>query len=129
MKLSLPREKLPIGIQTIAKLREQGCYYGDKTRLALDLINQGSNYFLSRPRHFGKSLLLETLAEMFEGNQSLFAGLYADAHWDWTVKYPVIRLSFGAGVLRNREELDEKVHNLLRINLQALGVQWLRIVP
>ena len=123
MNPPLPKKKLPIGIQTFAKLREQGCYYVDKTRLALELITQGSYYFLSRPRRFGKSLLLDTLAELFEGNQPLFAGLYADGHWDWLVRYPVIRISFGGGVLRNRAELDAKVRSLLRINQQALGLQ------
>jgi len=123
MKLPLSKKKLPIGIQTFAKLREQDCYYVDKTRMALDLINQGSYYFLSRPRRFGKSLLLDTLAELFEGNRPLFEGLYADTHWDWGKHYPVIRLSFGGGVLRSREELDAKIRSLLRINQQGLGVQ------
>ena len=123
MKLPLPRKKLPIGIQTFREIREEGYYYVDKTGFALRLMNEGKYYFLSRPRRFGKSLLLDTLAELFEGNRPLFAGLYADALWDWTIKYPVIRLSFGAGVLRNRDELDEKIRSLLRINLQALGIQ------
>jgi len=129
MNLPLPRKKLPIGIQTFAKLREQGCYYVDKTRMALDLIDQGSYYFLSRPRRFGKSLLLDTLAELFEGNRSLFAGLYADAHWDWTIKYPVIRISFADGVLRDREELDRRIRDLLRQNRKALGLQRPNAVP
>ena len=116
MNLPLPRKKLPLGIQTFAKLREQGCYYVDKTRMALDLIDQGGYYFLSRPRRFGKSLLLDTLAELFEGNRSLFEGLYANARWDWSVKYPVIRISFGGGVLRSRDGLDAKIRSLLRIS-------------
>jgi len=123
MKLPLPRKKLPIGIQTFREIREEGYYYVDKTGFALRLMDEGKYYFLSRPRRFGKSLLLDTLAELFEGNRPLFAGLYADAHWDWTIQYPVIRLSFGGGVLRNRDELDAKTRSLLRINLQALGVQ------
>jgi hypothetical protein len=73
----MTRLKLPIGIQTFAKLREDGCYYVDKTGFALRLIEQGTHYFLSRPRRFGKSLLLDTLAELFAGNQALFQGLYA----------------------------------------------------
>jgi predicted AAA+ superfamily ATPase len=63
---------LPIGIQTFAKLREDDCYYVDKTPLALRLIEEGSVYFLSRPRRFGKSLFLDTLKELFEGHQALF---------------------------------------------------------
>lgn len=63
---ALLRPKLPIGIQSFAKLREQNCYYVDKTALAMQLIDSGTYYFLSRPRRFGKSLFLDTLREMFE---------------------------------------------------------------
>ena len=63
-----PRKKLPIGIQTLSKIIEGGHYYVDKTGLALQLINSGQYYFLSRPRRFGKSLFLDTLKEIFEGN-------------------------------------------------------------
>ncbi|MFM2317871.1 MAG: hypothetical protein RLZZ215_492, partial [Pseudomonadota bacterium] len=91
----LPRKKLPIGIQTLSQIREGNYYYVDKTPLALDLVNQGKHYFLSRPRRFGKSLFLDTLKELFEGNQALFKGLAAEQTWDWSVKYPVLRFSFG----------------------------------
>ncbi len=127
--MSLPKMKLPIGIQTFVKLREQGCYYVDKTPMALDMIAQGSYYVLSRPRRFGKSLLLDTQAELFEGNRSLFAGLYADDHWDWGKRYPVIRLSFGGGVLRNRDELDRRIRDLLRQNREALALLRPSAVP
>lgn len=70
----------------------------DKTRIALQLIEQGSHIFLSRPRRFGKSLFMDTLKELFEGNAALFKGLYAGQHWDWTVKHPVLRFSFGGEV-------------------------------
>ncbi|MBV5298490.1 MAG: ATP-binding protein [Rhodoferax sp.] len=119
----LPRRKLPLGIQTFAKLREEGCYYVDKTAHAMRLIDSGSYYFLSRPRRFGKSLFLDTLKEMFEGNQALFAGLAAATQWDWSKKYPVIRISFGSGVLRNREELDQSIRETMRLNRQTLGLQ------
>ncbi len=105
----MQRKKLPIGIQTFAKLRKQGCYYVDKTPFALQLIEQGSYYFLSRPRRFGKSLFLDTLKELFEGNQALFKGLYAEKHWDWSVKYPVLRLSLGAGMVKTPKDLDELI--------------------
>ncbi|MDY0302139.1 MAG: AAA family ATPase, partial [Trichlorobacter sp.] len=88
----MQRKKLPIGIQTFSEIREDDTYYYvDKTPLALKLINQGKYYFLSRPRRFGKSLFLDTLKELFEGNAALFTGLYAEKHWDWSVKYPVLR--------------------------------------
>jgi len=116
------KKNLPIGIQTFAKLREQGCYYVDKTPLALRLISEGSYYFLSRPRRFGKSLLIDTLAELFEGNQKLFDGLYAQDHWDWSKRFPVIRISFADGVLRNRAELDQRIGEILHDNAQRLGI-------
>ncbi|GAB1387801.1 ATP-binding protein [Melaminivora sp.] len=116
------RKKLPIGIQTFAKIRGGDYYYVDKTALALKLIDAGSHYFLSRPRRFGKSLFLDTLAELFEGNESLFRGLQCHGRWDWTQRYPVIRLSFGAGRLERREQLDIRIHDLLRVNAERLGL-------
>ena len=119
-----PRRKLPIGIQNFAKIREEAenYYYVDKTGIAVDLIDQGSYYFLSRPRRFGKSLFLDTLKELFEGNQKLFKCLAADARWDWSIKYPVIRISFGSGVLQNREQLDQRIRDILRVNRVDLNL-------
>lgn len=110
---ALPRRKLPIGIQTFREIREEGHYYVDKTGLALQLINQGKHYFLSRPRRFGKSLFLDTLKELFEGNRKLFTGLQADAAWDWGTQYPVIRISFGGGVLASTADLGQSLHQQL----------------
>ena len=110
---ALPRRKLPTGIQNFAKLREEGCYYVDKTGLVMDLIESGSYFFLSRPRRFGKSLLVDTLKELFEGNRALFEGLAADTRWDWTKRYPVIRISFSDGVLHSRAELDQRIAEIL----------------
>ncbi len=107
------RRSLPIGIQTFRKIREGDCYYVDKTGFALRLIAEGTPYFLSRPRRFGKSLFLDTLAELFSGNQALFQGLEAESRWDWSRRFPVIRLSFAEGVLRDRAELDEKIAEVL----------------
>jgi len=115
-------KKLPIGIQTFREIREDNCYYVDKTPFALRLIEQGKAYFLSRPRRFGKSLFLDTLKELFEGNETLFEGLYAQTHWDWTKKYPVIRIDFASGVLRNREELDRRILTILRENRERLDL-------
>ena len=71
----LPRKKLPIGLQTLAGLLDDGCYYADKSGYAVDLAQAGKYYFLSRPRRFGKSLFLDTLKELFEGNARLFKKL------------------------------------------------------
>lgn len=94
---TMNRRKLPIGIQSFAKIRSGDYYYVDKTALALELIDGSSHYFLSRPRRFGKSLFLDTLKELFEGNEPLFQGLAVHDQWDWSVKYPVLRFSFGSG--------------------------------
>ena len=91
------RRRLPIGIQTFRTIREEGCYYVDKTAHVRRLLDEGTHYFLSRPRRFGKSLFLDTLKELFEGNEPLFAGLAIHDDWDWSVRHPVLRLSFGSG--------------------------------
>ncbi len=93
----MARRKLPIGIQTFREIREDGCYYVDKTPLMHRLAAEGKHYFLSRPRRFGKSLFLDTLKELFEGSEALFEGLHIHRRWDWSVRHPVVRLSFGAG--------------------------------
>ncbi len=118
----MTRRSLPIGIQTLRKIREGDCYYVDKTGFALRLIEEGTHYFLSRPRRFGKSLFLDTLAELFAGNEALFRGLEAEHRWDWSRRYPVIRLSFGGGVVRQLAELEVKIREQLAINQEALGI-------
>jgi hypothetical protein len=122
MTPATPRKRLPIGIQTFAKIREDNCYYVDKTGFALRLIAQGGQYFLSRPRRFGKSLFLDTLAELFAGNEPLFRGLEAHGRWDWGRRFPIVRLSFAEGVLRDRAELDQRVEEILAENEERLGV-------
>ena len=69
------KRKLPIGIQTFREIREQNHYYVDKTAYIRRLVDEGKHYFLSRPRRFGKSLLIDTLKELFEGNEPLFRGV------------------------------------------------------
>ena len=109
----MTRKRLPIGVQTLARIREDNCYYVDKTKIVLSLIESGSYFFLSRPRRFGKSLFLDTLKELFEGNRALFTGLYAENQWDWSVTYPVIRISFGGGVLGSRADLSDSIDGQL----------------
>lgn len=120
---ALVRRKLPIGIQSFSKLREEGCYYVDKTALILQLVDTGSYYFLSRPRRFGKSLLLDTMRELFEGHEALFKGLAAETRWDWTKKYPVIRISFGGGVLGSVADLGQSLHQQLTMLEQKFGLK------
>lgn len=120
--MSIVRKKLPIGIQTFSQIREADYYYVDKTPLIMDLLERGKYYFLSRPRRFGKSLLIDTIAELYEGNRGLFVGLYAEDHWDWGKKHPVLRFSFGGGQVRTRQELDVRVIDLLKQNQQRLSL-------
>ena len=93
----MTKRKLPIGIQTFREIREEDYYYVDKTAYIRRLLDEGKHYFLSRPRRFGKSLFLDTLKELFEGNEPLFAGLDIHDHWDWSVRHPVLRLDFSSG--------------------------------
>ena len=86
--------KLPIGIQSFEKLRTGGCLYVDKTDLIYKLVTEGTQYFLSRPRRFGKSLLTTTLRAYFEGRKALFEGLAIEKlETEWK-KYPVFHLDF-----------------------------------
>ena len=106
------KRKLPIGIQSFQKIREQNCYYVDKTPHILQLVEQGSHYFLSRPRRFGKSLLLTTIQELFMGNEPLFEGLAIHDDWDWSVRHPVVRLSLG-GRYSKPDDLEASLANQL----------------
>ena len=116
----MAKRRLPTGIQTFRKLRESNCYYVDKTGYALQLVEEGTHFFLSRPRRFGKSLFLDTLHELFAGNRELFEGLHAYEHWDWSVCYPVVRLDFGGGNFTEPEGLlDSLGKQLDRIEEQA----------
>ena len=76
----MTRRQLPIGIQSFRRIREQDCYYVDKTPHIRRLVEMGDFYFLSRPRRFGKSLLLDPIQELFEGSESLFRGLDIHEH-------------------------------------------------
>src|SRR5690554_5021832 len=116
------KKRLPIGIQTFSEIIEGGYYYVDKTPVIERLVQQNKYYFLSRPRRFGKSLLLDTLHCLFQGRQELFAGLYIHDRWDWEKTHPVIRLSFGDGVLTSREALDVHIHELLDAQAEVQGV-------
>jgi len=117
-------KNLPLGISTLSKLLDNNCIYVDKTEYAYNLISQSGAFFLSRPRRFGKSLFVDTLKEIFEGNQKLFEGLYIHDKWDWSKKYPVIKLDFAAGGGKNKKELDLRLSALLQQNKDRLGVHY-----
>ena len=121
MPTSLP--PLPIGVQTFREIIDNGCAYVDKTPHALTLIQQGKAYFISRPRRFGKSLFVDTLKELFEGNEPLFQGLFIHPHWDWQQCHPVIVLDFAGGVIDSREGLDRRIRWLIDANGARLGIR------
>ncbi len=92
--------RLPIGIQSFEKIRK-GYVYIDKTKIINDLVNSGEYLFLSRPRRFGKSLLVDTLRCLFEGRKELFTGLWLEERWRWEEVFPVIKIDMGGLVNRD----------------------------
>ena len=90
----MKRKILPLSRQSFVKMREDNCIYVDKTQHIYDLCRDGGMYFLSRPRRFGKSVLLSTMSELFKGNKALFTDLWIADKWDWTQTSPVIYISF-----------------------------------
>ena len=109
-------------MQTFRELRERDCYYVDKTAYVERLLREGKHYFLSRPRRFGKSLFLDTLKELFEGSEALFAGLHIHGGHDWSERHPVIRLSFGGGSFTEPGLLEANVMEQLGAAERRTGV-------
>ncbi len=104
---------LPIGIQDFEDLRRRGCIYVDKTALVYKLAREGKPYFLSRPRRFGKSLLLSTMEAYFKGKKELFNGLALESlEKDWT-EYPVIKISFGMNSYESNERLKARLNTVV----------------
>ena len=116
------RRKLPIGIQTFREIRAENYYYVDKTAYIRRMLDEGKHYFLSRPRRFGKSLFLDTLKELFEGNEPLFEGLHIHDRWDWSVRHPVVRLSFGSGNFKEPGYLQANLPDQLAAIERRAGV-------
>lgn len=128
--MSFPR-KLPIGIQSFEKLRRDEYLYIDKTPFIWKLVQTSSPYFLSRPRRFGKSLFLSTLAAYFLGQKELFKGLYLEkAEEEQAVlenrtawqEYPVFYLDFNIGQYLGSEALSERLDSLLQEQESLYGI-------
>ncbi len=115
----MEKKALPIGNDSFREVRESG-YYVDKTAFVKLMIDKGKHNFLSRPRRFGKSLLVDTLQELFEGNEDLFEGLYIHDKWDWGVKYPVLRFNFTKGTYKIPGYLERNLAG----QLAALERRW-----
>ena len=131
----MTRQRLPIGIQDFERLRNTNSYYVDKTPLVRELIECGDHWFLSRPRRFGKSLLLDTIGALFRGQETLFRGLHIHEYWDWSVIHPVVRLSFGGmyhepdaieGDIIEQLESVERRYDLVAASTSDTGPRRLR---
>ena len=103
--------KYPIGIQSFAQLREDGFVYVDKTVLLYKLVTEGKIYFLSRPRRFGKSLLVSTLKAYFQGRKDLFQGLALEELEKEWAEYPVFHVDFNGEVFMEKEALERRLES------------------
>lgn len=105
--------KYPIGIQSFEKLRTEGALYVDKTGLIAQLIDESNYVFLSRPRRFGKSLLLSTIEAYFQGRKDLFEGLEIFQYEEKWEEYPVFHFDLSRSEANNPERLEEYLNNQL----------------
>ena len=109
----------PIGIQDFVKIRKDGYVYVDKTNLVYKMAQKGGYYFLSRPRRFGKSLLVSTMEAYFSGKKELFDGLaIADLERDW-IQYPVLRFDLSGKQYKSISDLTETLFQHL-VKLEGL---------
>jgi len=115
-------KKLPVGIQTFSKIIEGDYLYIDKTDIALELIESYQYVFLSRPRRFGKSLFLDTLHNIFEGNKELFKGLAIYDKYEFE-RHPVIKISWGGSNYKSYEQLFDKAKRVLLQNQERLDLE------
>ena len=105
-------KKLPIGLSSFSEIRENNYLYVDKTPFIASLDEQ-KYYFLSRPRRFGKTLLLDTIAQAYLGKKDLFKGLYLENNWNWQQSHPIIKISFSSGSFSTEGELDMRIKEIL----------------
>ena len=113
--------KYPIGIQSFSQIREDGYVYVDKTALIYDLVTTGKIYFLSRPRRFGKSLLVSTLENYFLGRKELFRGLAIDSlEKEWNT-YPVFHIDFNGKLFTKPHELESTIETFVGMQELTYG--------
>lgn len=115
-------KKLPIGIDSFKEIITENYCYVDKTDLIHQLTTQGKYYFLSRPRRFGKSLLIDTISQAFQGSKEFFTGLFLEKNWDWDEKYPVIHIDFAESVMKSPGRLDQRLHRILNMRAEQAGL-------
>jgi hypothetical protein len=98
----MAKQILSTGRQSFRDLRESNCIYVDKTQHIYNIVTQGKMYFLSRPRRFGKSLIVSTLAELFKSSRELFKDTWIEDKWDWSKQSPIIHISFSSVAYENQ---------------------------
>ena len=113
--------KYPIGIQTFEQIREDGFVYVDKTALVYDLVTKGKIYFLSRPRRFGKSLLISTLENYFLGRKAMFQGLAIESLEKEWAEYPVFHIDFNGCNFTSSLELKKKIETFVATQEEKYG--------
>ena len=129
-------QKLPLGLQDFRKIIENGFKYIDKTKYILQLCQNPGAFFLSRPRRFGKSINLAILQELYSGSRELFKGLWIEDKWDWSVKHPVIRLSFtsiGFQSIGLKEALEQELlqlakHHQVQLSTAGIGGRFKELI-
>ena len=117
-------EKIATDIYSFEELRRNGFTYVDKTDRILPFVDfsQGKQFFLARPRRFGKSLLVSTLKALFQGKRELFKGLAIEPQWDWSKMYPVVHLDMGSTHSDTVEGFESILHTMLTIEADRNGV-------
>ena len=120
----MARKIYPLGIQTFERIRTENRFYVDKTEYIYNMVHTDSAYvFLSRPRRFGKSLLVSTLQSYFEGHKELFKGLAIDKlENDWT-EYPVLHFDLSGGKHQEEDQLNRYLDYILKENERRFGIE------
>ena len=115
-------KRLPVGMQTFEDIVNLNCVYVDKTEYIYKMINLSKYIFLSRPRRFGKSLLVSTLQSYFEGKKEFFKGLFIDSvEKEWT-EYPVLRFDMSLAKHQTKEDLPRYLLYILEKNENKFGL-------
>ncbi|MCM1077024.1 MAG: ATP-binding protein [Bacteroides sp.] len=129
MMIDCANIKYPVGIQSFPKMIEEGYNYVDKTRFVYSLVRNGGYYFLSRPRRFGKSLLLSTIEAYYQGRRDLFSGLALDSlteEWDC---HEILHLDLNSGDFVNEESLNRYLDFILTLWEQKYGITNIADMP
>ncbi len=117
------KQKFSLGSQEFSEVINNNCIYVDKTENIYKLLLGGKYYFISRPRRFGKSLLANTIKEIFSGNKELFKGLWIYDKWDWNKKYPVVKMSFSS-ISHNTFGLEKAINIMLDDTAKKYNIKF-----